>query len=81
MNRMTLEPGISNQLSAARDVVELCDPTGKILGSFVPAMDLSEWEPVTDDVTEEELDRREKSTERRYTTKEVLDHLHNLDCK
>ncbi len=50
----------------------MCDPSGKVLGRFVPLIDLSEWEPVTPEISEEELDRRERSNERRSTTAEVL---------
>jgi hypothetical protein len=39
---------------------------------------MSEWEPVTPEVSEEELDEREQSTEW-YTTEEVLAHLKSLE--
>lgn len=64
--------------------LELCDESGRVLGRFVPkddmsdVVDMSDWEPVTPDVSEEELDRREQSTEW-YTTEQVLDHLRNLE--
>lgn len=45
---------------------------------FVSPIDLSEWEPLSPDVSEEELDRRAKSTEKRYTTVEILAHLEIL---
>jgi hypothetical protein len=38
-------------------------------------INLSEWEPLSPDVSEEKLDRRAKSKERRYMTAEVLAHL------
>jgi acyl-CoA reductase-like NAD-dependent aldehyde dehydrogenase len=41
-------------------------------------VDLSEWEPITPEVSEEELDRREQSNEKRYTTAEVLERLKEL---
>jgi len=44
----------------------------------VPLIDPAEWEPVTPDVTEEELDRRAVSTEKRYTTAEVIAYLESL---
>jgi hypothetical protein len=41
-------------------------------------IDMSEWEPLTPEVSEEELDRRERSNEKRYTTAEVLAYLEKL---
>jgi len=40
--------------------------------------DFSEWEPLSPDISEEELDHRARSNEKRYTTTEVLAHLENL---
>lgn len=40
-------------------------------------IDMSEWEPITPEVSEEELDRREQSTDW-YTTEEVLAYLEKL---
>jgi len=41
-------------------------------------MSLAEWEPLSPDITEDELERRAKSTEKRYTTAEVIAHLEKL---
>lgn len=41
-------------------------------------MDTPEWEPATPGASEEELDRREQSTEW-YSTEEVLAHLKELE--
>jgi hypothetical protein len=49
-----------------------------VLGRFVPLIDPSEWEPVSPEASEEELDRREKANEKRYTTAEVLAYLEKL---
>lgn len=74
MTRVTLDAALSNRLYELGQVVELCDPTGKVLGRFVPAADVSRWEPVTPDVSEEELLRRERSGDW-VTTEEVLARL------
>ena len=79
MPKITLDEVLASKLHELSQVVELCDPSGRVLGRFVPLIDLSEWEPISPDVSEEELDRREKSTER-YTTAEVLAHLEKLKC-
>jgi hypothetical protein len=78
MTQITVDPTLSSQLDELGQIVELCAPSGKVLGKFVPLIDLSEWEPVSPDVSEEELDRRERSNEKRYTTAEVLAFLEKL---
>ncbi len=75
MTQIKLDANVSNQLHNLSQAVELCDPSGQVLGRFVPLIDLSEWEPLSPDVSEEELDRRARSNEKRYTTAEVLSHL------
>lgn len=78
MNRLTIDDSLAKKLCALTGTTELCDGSGRVLGRFVPMPDMSDWEPVSPDVTEEELDRREKSTEW-YTTEQVLDHLHRSE--
>jgi hypothetical protein len=75
MSQITLDASISNKLKHLTQSVELCDPSGFVLGRFVPLIDLSVWEPLSPDISEEELERRAKSTEQRFTTAEVLAHL------
>ena len=78
MSQIILDANVSSQLHKLMHAVELCDPSGRVLGRFVPLIDLSEWEPISPEVSEEELDRRSKSKEKRYTTAEVLAHLEKL---
>jgi len=78
MTQITLDAIASGKLNNLTHPVEVCDPSGKVLGRFVPVVDLSEWEPVTSGASEEELDRREQAGEKRYTTAEVLAHLEKL---
>jgi hypothetical protein len=78
MPKITLDDAPASKLHELSQVVELCDPSGRVVGRFVPLIDLSEWEPISPDVSEDELDRREKSKERRYTTEEVLAYLEKL---
>lgn len=75
MSRITLDASLATKLHQLTESVELCDPSGRVLGRFVPVPDMSEWEPASPDASEEELDRREQAGERRYTTAEVLAHL------
>lgn len=69
MSQLTLDAALAEQLHAFRDIVELRDPAGNLLGRFVP-----EYEPIEPDIDEKELQRREKSTQW-YTTDELLAHL------
>lgn len=78
MTQIILDASVSSKLSDLTQLVELCDPSGRVLGEFVPRIDMSEWEPVSPEASEEELDRREKSNERRYTTAEVIAFLEKL---
>jgi hypothetical protein len=78
MGQFFLDANVSSQLYSLSQPVELCDPTGRVIGKYVPLVDLTEWEPISPDISEEELDRRVKSDEPSYTTAEVLAHLRSL---
>ena len=78
MTQIILDASVSGKLHNLTQPVELCDPSGRILGEFVPRIDMSEWEPVSPAASEEELDRREQSEEW-YTTEQVLAHLKSLE--
>ncbi len=78
MTQIILDTAVSGRLDNITQSVELCDPSGRVLGRFVPRLNMSEWEPVTPAASEEELDRREQTNEKRYTTAEVLAHLEKL---
>ena len=80
MTQIILDASVSSKLNEVFHPVELCDPSGRVLGRFVPLIDPSEWEPLSPDVSEEELDRREQSTEW-YSTAEVLARLKSLEEK
>jgi hypothetical protein len=67
------------RLEGVSEIVEPCDESGRLLGEFVPKrLDLSRWEPVTPEISDEELQRRLNSDEKRYTTTEVIKHLESL---
>jgi hypothetical protein len=78
MTQIRLDAMMSAQLHQLAGPVELCDPAGRVLGCFVPSADLTDWVPVMPEVSEAELDRREASAERRYSTAEVVAHLERL---
>ena len=75
MNQIFLDANGCIQLNQINRPVEICDPAGRVLGRFVPLIDSSLWEPISPAASEEELNRRELSNEKRYTTAEVLARL------
>ena len=78
MTRVIVDASLLAKLHNLTETLVLCDAKGQVFGHFVPSVDLSEWEPVSPDVSEEELDRRAKSGEPRYSTADVLAHLSQL---
>jgi hypothetical protein len=78
MTQITLVSHLASKLHDPEQVVEPCDPSGRVLGRFVPIVDLSGWGAASPEVSEEELDRRVHLPGRRSTTAEVLQHLERL---
>jgi hypothetical protein len=78
MSQFILDAGSLHQLQTLTHPVELCDPSGRVLGRFVPKIDLSEWEILGPELSDEELRKREESGQKRYTTAEVVSHLESL---
>jgi hypothetical protein len=78
MKKITIDSEMAAKLCQLGEVVVLCDPSGNSLGKFIPGFDPSEWEPCEPEISEEELQRRENSSEKRYTTAEVLAYLEKL---
>ena len=75
MTRLIIDETLRAKLHNLTQTLILCDETGQVFGHFVPAVDLSQWEPVSPGISDEELRRRAQSKERRYTTAEVLARL------
>jgi hypothetical protein len=78
MTRIALDAAAASKFHDLTQVTEVCDPAGNVLGRYIPTPDLSEWEPLSPEVSEEELDRRERSNEW-YTFTEVMAHLKSLE--
>ena len=78
MIQVVVDQAMQTKLHNFSQPVELCDLAGRVLGRVFPAGDLTQYEPLVPQVSEEELDRREKTNEKRYTTTEVLAHLEKL---
>ena len=77
MSEFVLPDSIASQLLGLDHAVPLFDPSGKKVGTFLPEIDLSQYEIVGPELSEEELRAAEESTEW-FTTKEVLRHLESL---
>jgi hypothetical protein len=79
MKKVVVDAVLRKKLLTITEPVELCDESGKVLGHFLPTIDLSVDEidlsefaldrPLASD---EELERRSQSNEKIYTTAEVL---------
>lgn len=61
---------------------EICDDAGRVLARVqrtTPWSDPDQWEPLTPEISAEELERRRNSNEARFTTQEVLEYLQGLN--
>jgi hypothetical protein len=79
MIKITLDAAVASKLHELYEAAELCDPSGRVVGHFEPVFDPTKWEIIGPDITDEELERRANSNEKRYTTEEVLAYLEKLD--
>ena len=79
MTRITVNEALLGQLGSGREEAELCDPSGRRLGYFLPdhvyRQLVCRW--ANAQVSDEELERCRQETES-YTTAEVLERLRNL---
>jgi hypothetical protein len=80
MTRITLDSATLAKLHNLTEPLELCDEAGNVIGRVIPTLIPPGWEPLGPDVSEEELQRREQSTEW-YTSEEVLAHLKCLESQ
>jgi hypothetical protein len=78
MTRIVVDEELGKQLLSAKQPVELCDGSGRVLARVMPRLDLSKYGPKEPPISEEELSRREKS-DQWYTTEQVLEHLRSLE--
>jgi hypothetical protein len=78
MTRVVLDAALRQKLHNLTQPLELCDESGQPLAHLIPLVDLSQYEPLQPQVSDEELLRRSQSGEKTYTTAEVLAHLEKL---
>lgn len=77
MSEFLLPDPVAFQLQGLHSPVHLVDATGKTLGTFVPKVELSQFEVIEPKLTDEQLQSIESSTEW-YSTAEVKRHLESL---
>ena len=78
MTRVILNATLQHKLHNLTQPLELCDESGRVMARLTPIPDLSRYEPLEPQVSEEELLRRSQSNEKAYTTVEVMAYLENL---
>ena len=76
MTRVTLDAQMREKLSGLAHSVDLCDESGKVLGTFTPLTEREAAERARPAITAEELERRRAEPD--YSTKELIAHLENL---
>jgi hypothetical protein len=60
MIRVTLDPATLDRLGDYRQTLELCDDSGRVVGHFVPANAPVSSDDMEPQISEEELQRRER---------------------
>jgi hypothetical protein len=78
MTRITIDAELEHKLLGFSQEIELCDQHGHIVAWVKPALAVSDFDPLSPPASREELDRRSKSSEKRYSTQEMLDYLGTL---
>ena len=79
MTRVVVDPSFATKLQESREPVDLCDESGRVLGTFVPrptAADYEAAERARPKLSDEELERRRKGPS--FTTAELIKHLESL---
>jgi hypothetical protein len=78
MTRVTIDDDLKQKLYDLTREIELCDKDGRVVARVKPVIDPSQLELLAPLASDVELDRRSKSSEKRYTTQEMLDYLEQL---
>jgi hypothetical protein len=75
VSRIVLDAELIEKLRASMQTVEVYDRGGNVVGLFTPKIDLSEYEELGPEISDEELLRLADSNEPRYPASEVLRRL------
>jgi len=77
MTKMIVDASLPDKLQGLVSPVELCDSHGRVFGRYYPRLDPAEFN-LEPQISREEVERRLNSSERWYTTAEVLAYLEKL---
>jgi hypothetical protein len=80
MTRVILDATLREKLHNLAQPLELCNDDGRVLARVLPVYDAAEYGPLEPQISDEELQRRKRST-KWYTTEQVLAHLKGLEDK
>lgn len=78
MTRILVDAVLRDKLQDFSQPLELCDDGGRVLARVMPVYNPEVYDLIDPPISDEELDLREQSSDRRYTTDEVLRHLERL---
>ncbi len=78
MTRIIVDELLQARLLNLTQEIELCNKEGQVLARVIPEPAPMEWEPWEPPIDEDEMRRREQS-DRWYSTRQVLEHLKNLE--
>lgn len=60
MNRVVVDPATLAKLRDVWETLDLCDDNGQVVGRFIPMVDRTKCADLEPQISEEELDRRER---------------------
>lgn len=78
MTRVIVDSTLKEKLLGLSLPLELCDDAGRVMAHVTPVDEHGEYEPAGPQISRDELRRRANSSERRFSTSEVLKHLESL---
>jgi hypothetical protein len=81
MVRVTVNDELRRMFHDFKDAVEICDEDGRVLARFQPSApwtDPDQWEFLTPEISDEEIERRMAANGPRHTTAQVIEKLSKL---
>lgn len=77
MTQLLADSSLAQKLAQLLEPVEVIDTGGRVLGRFFPKLDPTQFD-LEPRITNEELDRRQRSNQATYSTAQVLAYLEKL---
>jgi hypothetical protein len=78
MTKIVLDTFLLEKLQHLEHPLDLCDDSGRVRAHVTVVYDPEEYGPLEPQVSEDELRRRQQSSEPRYNIDDVLRHLDEL---